>query len=135
MKLRLRSDIYENLMMALGTLCIGLIPSYATIGFWSPTLLILFRLVQGFSTGGEYGGASTFIAEYAPDKNLFRTVMIDFIPIGSTYKDVLSQVCGGSLEQIQLFEPVGNVTNFMTARVVFNYELGASTTADRTNPS
>ncbi|GGX65214.1 glycine betaine/L-proline transporter ProP [Streptomyces minutiscleroticus] len=56
------------IMMAVGTFAIGLIPSYATIGFWAPVLLILFRLVQGFSTGGEYGGASTFIAEYAPDK-------------------------------------------------------------------
>ncbi len=56
------------IMMAIGTFAIGLIPGYAAIGFWSPALLILFRLVQGFSTGGEYGGASTFIAEYAPDK-------------------------------------------------------------------
>ncbi|MFJ5225733.1 glycine betaine/L-proline transporter ProP [Streptomyces sp. NPDC088400] len=56
------------IMMAIGTFAIGLIPSFATIGFWAPVLLIFFRLVQGFSTGGEYGGASTFIAEYAPDK-------------------------------------------------------------------
>ncbi|MVO84745.1 glycine betaine/L-proline transporter ProP [Streptomyces sp. p1417] len=56
------------ILMAIGTFAIGLIPSYATIGFWAPVLLIFFRLVQGFSTGGEYGGASTFIAEYAPDK-------------------------------------------------------------------
>ncbi|MCQ4083815.1 glycine betaine/L-proline transporter ProP [Streptomyces sp. RB6PN25] len=56
------------ILMAVGTFSIGLIPSYAAIGFWSPALLILFRLIQGFSTGGEYGGASTFIAEYAPDK-------------------------------------------------------------------
>ncbi|OIK02147.1 MFS transporter [Streptomyces monashensis] len=56
------------IMMAVGTLAIGLIPSHATIGLWAPALLIFFRLVQGFSTGGEYGGASTFIAEYAPDR-------------------------------------------------------------------
>lgn len=56
------------ILMAIGTFAIGLIPSYDSIGFWAPVLLILFRLVQGFSTGGEYGGASTFIAEYAPDK-------------------------------------------------------------------
>ncbi|WP_436771658.1 MFS transporter [Yinghuangia sp. YIM S09857] len=56
------------LMMAGGTLSIGLIPSYDTIGFAAPTLLVLFRMVQGFSAGGEYGGASTFIAEYAPDR-------------------------------------------------------------------
>ncbi|MGV9421907.1 glycine betaine/L-proline transporter ProP [Streptomyces sp. NPDC003674] len=56
------------IMMAVGTFAIGLIPSHDAIGLWAPALLILFRLVQGFSTGGEYGGASTFIAEYAPDK-------------------------------------------------------------------
>ncbi|GAA0468860.1 glycine betaine/L-proline transporter ProP [Streptomyces sp. NPDC046215] len=56
------------ILMAAGTFAIGLIPSYAAIGFWSPVLLICFRMLQGFSTGGEYGGASTFIAEYAPDK-------------------------------------------------------------------
>ncbi|MFI0709586.1 glycine betaine/L-proline transporter ProP [Streptomyces inhibens] len=56
------------IMMAAGTFAIGLIPSYASIGVGAPILLLAARLVQGFSTGGEYGGASTFIAEYAPDK-------------------------------------------------------------------
>src|SRR3546814_19998093 len=53
--------------MAGATFGVGLIPSYDHIGFWAPTLLILLRMVQGFSTGGEYGGAATFLAEYAPD--------------------------------------------------------------------
>src|SRR3546814_19964132 len=53
--------------MAGATFGVGLIPSYDHIGFWAPTLLILLRMVQGFSTGGEYGGAATFMAEYAPD--------------------------------------------------------------------
>ncbi len=56
------------IMMAAGTFAIGLIPSYAAIGVGAPILLLAARLVQGFSTGGEYAGASTFIAEYAPDK-------------------------------------------------------------------
>ncbi|MGW6062261.1 glycine betaine/L-proline transporter ProP [Streptomyces sp. NPDC055189] len=56
------------IMMSAATLAIGLIPSYSTIGVWAPVLLVLCRMVQGFSTGGEYGGAATFIAEYAPDK-------------------------------------------------------------------
>ncbi|MER7758117.1 MFS transporter [Streptomyces sp. NPDC097619] len=56
------------IMMAAATLAIGLIPGYATIGLWAPVLLVLCRMVQGFSTGGEYGGAATFIAEYAPDR-------------------------------------------------------------------
>ena len=56
------------LMMAAATLAVGLIPDYAAIGLWAPALLIVARMVQGFSTGGEYGGAATFMAEYAPDE-------------------------------------------------------------------
>jgi MFS transporter, MHS family, proline/betaine transporter len=56
------------LLMAGATFVIGLLPSYATIGILAPILLLLLRLVQGFSAGGEYGGASTFMVEYAPDE-------------------------------------------------------------------
>ena len=55
------------LLMSTATLCVGLIPAHARIGLWAPALLIALRMVQGFSTGGEYGGAATFMAEYAPD--------------------------------------------------------------------
>jgi MFS family permease len=55
------------IMMSIATLCVGLLPTFAHIGWWAPALLIVLRLVQGFSTGGEYGGAATFMAEYAPD--------------------------------------------------------------------
>ena len=56
------------IMMAAATFCVGLLPTYATIGVAAPILLVVLRMVQGFSTGGEYGGAATFMAEYAPDK-------------------------------------------------------------------
>ncbi|RAC72026.1 MFS transporter [Burkholderia multivorans] len=55
------------LTMSGATLLVGLLPTYATAGWLAPAALILLRMVQGFSTGGEYGGAATFIAEYAPD--------------------------------------------------------------------
>ena len=55
-------------LMALGTFAIGCIPDEHAIGIWAPMLLLVARLVQGFSTGGEYGNAMTFIAEYAPDR-------------------------------------------------------------------
>lgn len=55
-------------LMALSTFAIGCIPDQHSIGFWAPVLLLLARLMQGFSTGGEYGNAMTFIAEYAPDR-------------------------------------------------------------------
>jgi MHS family proline/betaine transporter-like MFS transporter len=56
------------IMMAASTLAVGLLPSYDTAGLLAPLLLLLCRLVQGFSTGGEYAGATTYIAEYAPDR-------------------------------------------------------------------
>lgn len=55
------------ILMASATFCVGLLPSYAAVGVIAPILLFTLRMVQGFSTGGEYGGAATFMAEYAPD--------------------------------------------------------------------
>jgi MHS family proline/betaine transporter-like MFS transporter len=56
------------LLMSSATFLVGLVPNYDSIGVWAPILLIVLRVVQGFSTGGEYGGAATFMAEYADDK-------------------------------------------------------------------
>src|SRR5215208_3497721 len=55
------------ILMSLSTFVIGLLPPYATIGVWAPLLLVVARCLQGFSAGGEFGGASTFLAEYSPD--------------------------------------------------------------------
>lgn len=60
------------LLMAGATFCVGVLPGYVTIGIFGPIGLILLRMVQGFSTGGEYGGAATFMAEYAPDRKRGR---------------------------------------------------------------
>ncbi|WP_431446867.1 MFS transporter [Aeromicrobium sp.] len=56
------------LLMAAATFLVGVLPTYDDIGVWAVVLLVALRVVQGFSTGGEYGGAATFMAEYAPDK-------------------------------------------------------------------
>ncbi|WP_329460245.1 glycine betaine/L-proline transporter ProP [Streptomyces sp. NBC_01497] len=56
------------ILMAISTFAVGFLPGYSAIGFGAPILLLICRLVQGFSTGGEYAGATTYIAEYAPDK-------------------------------------------------------------------
>src|SRR3954469_871126 len=69
------------IMMALGTFAIGCIPSEKSIGLLAPLLLLLARLVQGFSTGGEYGNAMTFIAEYAPDRK--RGFLGSFLEFGT----------------------------------------------------
>jgi len=55
------------MMMAASTFVVGLLPGYASIGIWAAVLLVATKLVQGFSTGGEYAGATTFVSEHAPD--------------------------------------------------------------------
>jgi len=53
-------------LMAFGTVGIGLIPDYNSIGILAPLLLVICRLMQGFAAGGEWGGATAFIVEWAP---------------------------------------------------------------------
>ena len=53
-------------LMAAGTVLIGIIPGYSTIGVLAPALIVLARLMQGFSAGGEWGGSTAFIVEWAP---------------------------------------------------------------------
>lgn len=55
-------------MMGFGTMAIGLLPTYASIGIWAPLLLFLCRIVQGLAIGGEWGGALLLAYEYAPKK-------------------------------------------------------------------
>jgi MHS family shikimate/dehydroshikimate transporter-like MFS transporter len=54
------------LIMGLATAAIGLLPTYATLGVWSPVLLVAMRLAQGFGLGGEWGGAVLMAVEHAP---------------------------------------------------------------------
>jgi len=52
--------------MAAGTVGIGLLPTYDSVGVWAPVLLVAMRLIQGLAAGGEWGGATAFIVESAP---------------------------------------------------------------------
>ncbi|GAA4519263.1 MFS transporter [Brachybacterium paraconglomeratum] len=69
------------ILMSAATFLIGVLPTYEQVGILAPILLAVLRLVQGFSTGGEYGGAATFMAEYAPDKR--RGLYGSFLEFGT----------------------------------------------------
>lgn len=90
------------IMMAMGTFLIGLIPSYASIGLAAPILLVCARILQGFSTGGEYAGAMTFIAEYSPDRRRgYFGSFLEFgtfvgYALGATIASVLPLVSSGT---------------------------------------
>jgi len=81
-------------LMSLSTALIGCLPTHATIGIWAPILLVVCRLVQGFSTGGEYGGAATFMAEHAPDRK--RGFYGSFLEFGT----LIGLIAGGSMATI-----------------------------------
>ena len=53
-------------IMGLSTFLIGCIPSFETIGYAAPILVLILRLLQGLALGGEYGGAATYVAEHSP---------------------------------------------------------------------
>ncbi len=57
---------WSILIMSAATFCIALLPTYAMVGMLAPVLLLVVRIVQGFSASGEYAGASAFLVEYAP---------------------------------------------------------------------
>ncbi len=69
-------------IMGGATALIGLMPTYATAGWFSPIALILIRVLQGLALGGEYGGAAVYVAENVPDKK--RGFYTSFIQITAT---------------------------------------------------
>lgn len=75
---RKTSLVATVILMGLASTCIGILPTYAAIGAAAPALLVLFRLLQGFSTGGEIGSAACYIREWAEPNR--RALYISFIP-------------------------------------------------------
>jgi MHS family proline/betaine transporter-like MFS transporter len=81
------------LLMSGGTFLVGVLPTYSgpySIGIGASVLVLVLRLVQGFSTGGEYGGAATFIAEYAPTRR--RGFFGSFLEFGTLSGFILGNV-------------------------------------------
>lgn len=70
--------------MGLSTAAIGVLPTYAQVGIWAPVMLVLLRVVQGITLGGEWGGASLMVLEHAPEsrRGLFGSLVQVGFPIG-----------------------------------------------------
>ncbi len=67
---RKRMFMLSILLMAVPTLLIGLLPTYAVIGIWAPLLLLALRVMQGAAIGGEVPGAWVFVAEHVPQRHV-----------------------------------------------------------------
>ncbi len=95
------------LCMSGATFLIGCLPGYAMVGFLAPLLLLVLRMVQSFSASGEYAGAATFIAEYAPKNK--RGFYCSMVP-ASTATGLLV----GSLFASFMFNTWGADSQFVT---------------------
>src|ERR1700690_29334 len=69
-------------IMGFSTFAIGLLPSFATAGWFAPIVLLLIRVLQGLALGGEYGGAAVYVGEHVPDNK--RGFYTSFIQITAT---------------------------------------------------
>lgn len=78
------------MMMGAATVCVGLLPSYGSVGALAPVLLVALRIVQGIAVGGEWGGAVLMAGEHAPPGK--RTFFASFAQLGSPAGLILSLV-------------------------------------------
>jgi MFS family permease len=89
------------MVMGLSTAAVGLLPTYASVGMLSPTILVLLRLAQGLALGGEYGGAATYVAEHAPDdkRGLHTSWIQTTATLGFFVSLVVIGVCRGTMAE------------------------------------
>lgn len=116
------------LLMSGATFLIGCLPSYAMIGVGAPLLLLLLRMVQSFSAAGEYAGAATFIAEYAPTNH--RGFYCSMVPastaagllVGSLFASAMFNIWGADSQFVVewgwripfwLAGPLGYITHYI----------------------
>ncbi|MEF2672513.1 MFS transporter, partial [Adlercreutzia sp.] len=95
------------LMMSAATFVIGLLPTFEAVGILAPILLLCLRMVQSFSASGEYAGAATFLAEYAPSNH--RGLYCSLVP-ASTATGLLI----GSALATFMFMTWGHDSSFVT---------------------
>jgi MFS family permease len=86
--------------MGISTVLVGFLPTYASIGFAAPLILVALRLVQGLALGGEYGGAATYVAEHAPDdKRGYATAWIQTTAtVGMLLALVIIGICRAAVD-------------------------------------
>jgi len=84
-------------LMGLCTFGIGVLPNYERIGVWAPLLLVLFRFVQGFALGGEWGGAVLMSVEHAPQsrRGLYGSFVALGLPAGIILSNLVFLIASG----------------------------------------
>lgn len=130
---RKQTFLITIVLMGLSTALVGVLPTFETIGWWAPALLVMLRLVQGLALGGEYGGAAVYIAEHCPKHQ--RGYYTAWIQTTGTMGLVLSLVviliCRGSMSEADFKEwgwriPFLGSTLLLFLSVYIRSQLGES---------
>ena len=97
---------FSLVLIGISTFLMGCLPTFDSIGYWAPALLVLLRFVQGFALGGEWGGAVLLVAEHAPNRS--RAFWGSFpqagVPIGNLLATVVLLVLSATLSSEAFLE-------------------------------
>jgi MFS family permease len=111
-------------LMGVATAGVGLVPSYAAIGFAAPAILVFLRVLQGLALGGEYGGAAIYVAEHAPhDKRGFYTSFIQAGVIGGFLLSLAVVLVSGAFVDEQQWQEWGWRIPFLFSIVLLAISL------------
>ena len=96
---RKHTFIVTIVLMGVATAGVGLVPSYASIGWLAPALIILLRIIQGLALGGEYGGAAIYVAEHSPagKRGFFTSFIQAAVGAGFFLSLIVVLACKGSM--------------------------------------
>src|SRR5690625_7199438 len=95
---------WSILIMTASTVCIGLLPGALQIGVWAAALLLLFRLLHGFSASGEYAVASAYLVEYAPEgkRGIYAAVVPGSTAAGLLFGSLMATVLTANLSDADM---------------------------------
>jgi len=94
---------FSLVLIGLSTFLMGCLPTFGTIGYWAPALLVFLRFVQGFALGGEWGGAVLLVAEHSPNRS--RAFWGSFpqagVPLGNLLATIVLLLLSATLDETQ----------------------------------
>ncbi|NJC33370.1 MFS family permease [Sphingomonas jejuensis] len=92
---------FSLVLIGLSTFLMGCLPTFATIGYWAPALLVLLRFLQGFALGGEWGGAVLLVTEHSPNRSrgFWGSFPQAGVPIGNLLATVVLLVLSATLSE------------------------------------
>ncbi|WP_328403368.1 fosfomycin efflux MFS transporter AbaF [Nocardia sp. NBC_00403] len=107
-------------VVGITTFLMGCLPTFHTIGYWAPILLVTLRLIQGFAFGGEWGGAVLLVSEHSPDhrRGFWASWPQAGVPLGNVLATVVMLVLSANLTDEQFLSWGWRIGFWLSAIVV-----------------